>query len=578
MKRFITSLLFFVTIVSQGIAHDFEVDGLYFSILDAETINQTFDTSVLEDEMWVVLSASDSNTKPNEYSDTYFGMDDVLEPSYHGNVRIPKEVTFRGETFKVMAIAANAFSLCDLDTVNVPNTVQYMNFSNAKIKRLVIEDGDDDIKSSYPYDLRNQRRDNIFFYYGLTSKGCCIDNLYIGRTINLDTDTFYNSGIKNVEFGPNLWRIDNGLLAYNQLREVRIPENIKCIGCCAFAWNEQLETVVADRLDYRIDGMAFQGCKKLKNIEIKGLCESIGNQAFADCEGLQKIVLPQNIVALGDSAFANCSNLEYVELPNSLQVLGGLFVLFFVDYKNIEGNVFANCHSLKEITMKNTHPIECLYSNFENDVVKNAVLKVPTHAVEKYKKAEGWNRFINIEGIENVNDDLCSVLVLGCGTDGWSEFKCIDATIDGDTISYSSGSVYRRHRGEEIELKFSSGYAWGDYYDVDNVLVNGKDVTSAITDNTLRLKVNESLTVDVIAKIIEDTAIDSEKQDRISLSSVNGKLEIRNIPANSNLSILDVQGRTIKANCRTQNPIYNAVLPTGVYIVRIDNRTYKIAL
>lgn len=578
MKRFITSLLFFVTIVSQGIAHDFEVDGLYFSILDAETINQTFDTSVLEDEMWVVLSASDSNTKPNEYSDTYFGMDDVLEPSYHGNVRIPKEVTFRGETFKVMAIAANAFSLCDLDTVNVPNTVQYLNFSNAKIKRLVIEDGDDYIKSSYPYDLRNQRRDNIFFYYGLTSKGCCIDNLYIGRTINLDTDTFYNSGIKNVEFGPNLWRIDNGLLAYNQLREVRIPENIKCIGCCAFAWNEQLETVVADRLDYRIDGIAFQGCKSLKNVEIKGLCEIIGNKAFADCESLQKIVLPQGIVALGDSTFANCSKLEYVELPNSLQFLGGFFALFIIDFKNIEGNVFANCHSLKEITMKNTHPIECLYSNFENDVVKNAVLKVPTHAVEKYKKAEGWNRFINIEGIENVNDDLCSVLVLGCGTDDWLGFKYIDATIDGDTILYIDGSVYRRLRGEEIELKFSSGYVDGSYYDVDSIYVNGKNVTSEMIDHTLRLKVDESITIDVTNKIIEDTAIDSEKQDRICISSVNGKLEIRNIPANSNLSILDVQGRTIKANCRTQNPIYNVVLPTGVYIVRIDNRTYKIAL
>ena len=324
--------------------------------------------------------------------------------------------------------------------------------------------------------------------------------------------------------------------------------------------------------------MAFQGCKKLKNIEIKGLCESIGNQAFADCEGLQKIVLPQSIVALGDSAFANCSKLEYVELPNSLQFLGGFFALFIIDFKNIEGNVFANCHSLKEITMKNTHPIECLYSNFENDVVKNAVLKVPTHAVEKYKKAEGWNRFINIEGIENVNDDLCSIIVFGCGTDGWSEFKCIDATIDGDTILYTDGSVYRRSRGEEIELKFSSGYVEGSYYDVDSIYVNGKNVTSEMIDHTLRLKVDESITIDVTNKIIEDTAIDSEKQDHISISSVNGKLEIRNIPANSNLSILDVQGRMIKANCRTQNPIYNVVLPTGVYIVRIDNRTYKIAL
>ena len=576
MKRFITSLLFLVTIVSQGIAHDFEVDGLYFSILDNNS--QTFDTRVSEDERCVILSASDSNTKPNEYSDTYFGMDDVLEPSYHGNVRIPKEVTFRGETFKVVSIAANAFSLCDLDTVNVPNTVQYMHFSNAKIKRLVIEDGDDEIESSYPYGLRNQRRDKNFFYYGLTSKGCCIDNLYIGRTINLDTDTFYNSGIKNVEFGPNLWRIDNGLLAYNQLREVRIPENIKCIGCCAFAWNEQLETVVADRLDYRIDGIAFQGCKSLKNVEIKGLCEIIGNKAFADCESLQKIVLPQGIVALGDSTFANCSKLEYVELPNSLQFLGGFFALFIIDFKNIEGNVFANCHSLKEITMKNTHPIECLYSNFENDVVKNAVLKVPTHAVEKYKKAEGWNRFINIEGIENANDDLCSILVFGCGMDDWFGLKYIDATIDGDTILSTSSSIYRRLRGEEIELKFSSGYVDGNYYDVDSIYVNGNNVTSEMIDHTLRLKVDESITIDVTHKIIEDTAIDSEKQDRISISSVNGKLEIRNIPANSNLSILDVQGRTIKANCRTQNPIYNTVLPTGVYIVRINNRTYKIAL
>ena len=577
MKRFITSLLFFVTIVSQGIAHDFEVDGLYFSILDNNN-SQTFGTRVSEDERCVILSASDSNTKPNEYSDTYFGMEDVLEPSYHGNVRIPKKVTFRGETFKVVSIAANAFSLCDLDTVNVPNTVKYMHFSNAKIKRLVIEDGDDEIESSYPFFPQIGYDDDDNYMYGITSKGCCIENLYLGRNAGEVLARFYNSGIKKVEFGSNIEIIYPLLLVRNQLREVILPENIKYIGFAAFAGNKKLETVIAEKLDDCIAFSAFQGCKSLKNVEIKGLCESIGDKAFADCESLQKIVLPQGIVALGDSAFANCSKLECVELPNSLQVMGGYFSLFYNDFKNIKGNVFVNCHSLKEITMKNTHPIECLYSNFENDVVKNAVLKVPTHAVEKYKKAEGWNRFINIEGIENVNDDLCSVLVLGCGTDDWIGFKYIDATIDGDTILYIDGSVYRRSRGEEIELKFSSGYVEGSYYDVDSICVNGKNVTSEMIDHTLRLKVDESIAIDVTHKIIEDTAIDSEKQDRICISSVNGKLEIRNIPANSNLSILDVQGRTIKANCRTQNPIYNVVLPTGVYIVRIDNRTYKIAL
>ena len=460
----------------------------------------------------------------------------------------------------------------------MPNTVQYMHFSNAKIKRLVIEDGDDEIESSYPFFPQIGCDDDDDFMYGITSKGCCIEDLYLGRNAGEFLARFYNSGIKKVEFGSNIEFIFPLLLVRNQLREVILPENIKYIGFAAFAGNKKLETVIAEKLDESIAFSAFQGCKSLKNVEIKGLCESIGDKAFADCESLQKIVLPQGIAALGDSTFANCSKLEYVELPNSLQVMGGDFNLIYKDFKNIKGNVFVNCHSLKEITMKNTHPIECLYSNFENDVVKNAVLKVPTHAVEKYKKAEGWNRFINIEGIENVNDDLCSVLVLGCGTDDWLGFKYIDATIDGDTILYIDGSVYRRLRGEEIELKFSSGYVDGSYYDVDSIYVNGKNVTSEMIDHTLRLKVDESIAIDVTHKVIEDTAIDSEKQDRISLSSVNGKLEIRNIPANSNLSILDVQGRTIKANCRTQNPIYNTVLPTGVYIVRIDNRTYKIAL
>lgn len=65
MKRLITSLLFLVTIVSQGIAHDFEVDGLYFSILDNNS--QTFDTRVSEDERCVILSASDSNLKSATY-------------------------------------------------------------------------------------------------------------------------------------------------------------------------------------------------------------------------------------------------------------------------------------------------------------------------------------------------------------------------------------------------------------------------------------------------------------------------------------------------------------------------------
>lgn len=70
--------------------------------------------------------------------------------------------------------------------------------------------------------------------------------------------------------------------------------------------------------------------------------------------------------------------------------------------------------------------------------------------------------------------------------------------------------------------------------------------------------------------------IDSPTADggRLQISIENGTLTINGIGCNESIAIYDIQGRIVY--CGTQHAIQN--LSTGLYIVKISNKTVKVTI
>ena len=116
----------------------------------------------------------------------------------------------------------------------------------------------------------------------------------------------------------------------------------------------QLEETPADAFEYRIEGTratitkfignqteviipanlggmpvaviaesAFAFCEDMTSVIIPQSVTSIGREAFSGCSSLTAISIPDGVTSIEDGAFLECIGLESVVLPNKLKSIGG---------------------------------------------------------------------------------------------------------------------------------------------------------------------------------------------------------------------------------------------------------------
>lgn len=99
IKKIITSLAMVIGVALPSMAHNFEVDGIYYNVL-----------SGTDKTVEVTYKGSSSSSYSNEYS---------------GDVVIPETVTYYGTTYTVTGIDDNTFSSCQyLISVRIPKTIE----------------------------------------------------------------------------------------------------------------------------------------------------------------------------------------------------------------------------------------------------------------------------------------------------------------------------------------------------------------------------------------------------------------------------------------------------------------------
>ena len=117
---------------------------------------------------------------------------------------------------------------------------------------------------------------------------------------------------------------------------------------------------------------------------------TIDYYAFNYCQGLTSITIPESITTIKDNAFYLCTRLTCVNLLTPTVV--------------IERYAFSMCSALTTITCPLTTPPAMYYEECF-DSYESATLYVPASAVDSYRNAPVWKKFVHIQAIDTQPGD-----------------------------------------------------------------------------------------------------------------------------------------------------------------------------
>ena len=357
-----------------SLAHDFEVDGIYY-----ELINKTNKTVA------VTYKGEDSYDYPNEYA---------------GNIVIPSSVKYNGTTYSVTSIGDDAFSGCDsLTSIQIPNSVTSIGSS-------AFSSCDSLTSIQIPNSVTSIGDYAFFHCSSLTSIQIPNSVTSIGSSVFSSCDSLTSIQIPN-----SVTSIGDYAFNYcSSLTSIEIPNSVTSIGKLAFSSCKSLISIVVDAGNTKYDSrngcnaiiktasntlvagcqntiipnsvtsigkLAFSSCDSLTSIQIPNSVTSIGDDAFSHCSSLTSAVIGNSVTSIGKYAFAYCDSLTSIEIPNSVTSIGDdafsgcdSLTSIVVDSGNTKYDSRNGCNAIIE-TASNT-----LIAGCQNTIIPNSVTSI----------------------------------------------------------------------------------------------------------------------------------------------------------------------------------------------------------
>ena len=467
------SYLFVLTALlwsNKSIAYDIEVDGFYYNVLSATTLEVTYG-----------------------------------DKKYSGDVTIPSTVSYSGKTFNVVSVGTKAFAECDkLLSIYMGKNIKSIGnkafykcsslknyyFSNCELGSYVFAyctsliSGD--IKGNIPAGT----------FYGCTS----IESLSPKyRSIGKKAYEGCSSIKGTVEIVGSTYDViiyESAFADCIGITKVSLKANVK-MELDAFAGCSSLETVYASNNDSDSEytyvsgfGPAFGKCKNLKNVEIekfgkKIFCEDGSIYAKSDWGYYLNFVIPDKSVYITPDWLPYINNYSFSSIGKLRRVI------LSANLKSIDINAFYNCPDLKEIYCYSKTPISInelyeqnIIADFNPALTGKLKLYVPKGCKQNYSNRRPWSNFI----IEEF--DVASF-------DPYAEYEEIEEV---------DGIKYKITSDTEVEVVHKDDYS-GDIVIPETVSINDKEykVTSIGKDAFYYTQISAITIPEGITKI-EDRA------------------------------------------------------------------------
>lgn len=437
------------------------------------------------------------------------------------------------------------FSGCPIESINFPSTLKYIGsncFRENCLEEVVLPDNIEEIGEAcfssskrlksisfskgmkeIPNSVCSYSTEIIKVYipegiekigYGVFNSASMLSHISLPESVTkVEPGAFSYTGLVDFTFPKNLTYVSPSMFyECDNLTEIIIPETIVEIGDRAFWDCSNLRKITLPDSLKRLGRSAFQGCKSLVDINIPAGIGSIETQLFLDCSALKSIIIPEGIKKIDRYAFSGCTNLEEVHTPKSLESISDYIftqcnslskLVLYQNVSSVVHNAFSECDALKELYLYRAVLPQSGYAPVIPEG-NSCTLYVPKGSGDTYKASPYWNTFkeiIEVDMPENLNYQISFPYYTYGGS----------LTVNGETAK----NVMEFAIGSDITISVVPQ----DGYHLKSLMLNGKDVTSEMTDGSY-----------IIEKLDANYVVDAEfAENPVKLSlfmAVGGSVDV----------------------------------------------------
>lgn len=401
------------------------------------------------------------------------------------------------------------------------------------------------------------------------------------------------TGLTSVVLPENLLRIEASLFqGCTGLTVVNIPQCVTAIGTSAFASCSRLQSVAIPDEVERIEDYAFKGCSNMKHLAIGNSVKKIGVEAFGDCRRLKSLSIPASVDSIL-SSFVDCDSVSSLELKDGNRPIliegkcfngGNMMIDTLYIGRKISGvpqfnecaylstltvgsmiltmQDVSGCKDLSKVICLGATPPEATMTTFST-VTLDGTLVVPASAEEVYRRTAPWRFFYTIETFPDVAP---AKLIL--------DTESYQITREDEVLSLLA-TVYPEH-ATFSGLRWTSSNEMVATVSETGIVHSNKegeaDITVSLNDGAL------TATCHVSVHYVD--AVEEHEADQVSIypNPVDDMLHIDGVTTGTSITLYDMTGRLVLSDRAYGGAMTfdMSALKRGVYLCRIQNRTYKI--
>ena len=401
------------------------------------------------------------------------------------------------------------------------------------------------------------------------------------------------TGLTSVVLPENLLRIEASLFqGCTGLTVVNIPQCVTAIGISAFASCSRLQSVAIPDEVERIEDYAFKGCSNMKHLAIGNSVKKIGVEAFGECRRLKSLSIPASVDSIL-SSFVDCDSVSSLELKDGNRPIliedkcfngGNMMIDTLYIGRKISGvpqfnecaylstltvgsmiltmQDVSGCKDLSKVICLGATPPEATMTTFST-VTLDGTLVVPASAEEVYRRTAPWRFFYTIETFPDVAP---AKLIL--------DTESYQITREDEVLSLLA-TVYPEH-ATFSGLRWTSSNEMVATVSETGIVHSNKegeaDITVSLNDGAL------TATCHVSVHYVD--AVEEHEADQVSIypNPVDDMLHIDGVITGTSITLYDMTGRLVLSDRAYGGAMTfdMSALKRGVYLCRIQNRTYKI--